>query len=80
MGGRVTGHSKVAGRLQLEGPMKQPRLLTARGNFSGVEIEVESVKLTTMAPAILMRTRQCSWSSFALWARGLTSPPKARWN
>ncbi len=50
MGGRVTGHSRIAGRLQLEGPMKQPRLLTARGDFSGVELEVENVKLRNDGP------------------------------
>lgn len=50
MGGRVTGHSKLAGSLQLEGPMRQPRLLTARGDFSQVQLEVESVKLQNDGP------------------------------
>jgi translocation and assembly module TamB len=50
MGGRVTGHSKLAGSLQLEGPMRQPRLLTARGDFSQVELEVENVKLRNDGP------------------------------
>ena len=50
MGGRVTGHSKIAGSLQLEGPMRQPRLLTARGDFSQVQLEVENVKLQNEGP------------------------------
>jgi translocation and assembly module TamB len=50
MGGRVTGHSKIAGSLQLQGPMRQPRLLTARGDFSQVELEVENVKLQNEGP------------------------------
>ena len=50
MGGRITGHSKLAGSLQLEGPMRQPRLLTARGDFSQVELEVENVKLRNDGP------------------------------
>jgi translocation and assembly module TamB len=50
MGGRVTGHSKLAGNLQLEGPMRQPRLLTARGDFSQVQLEVENIKLQNDGP------------------------------
>ena len=50
MGGRLTGHSKIAGSLQLEGPMRQPRLLTARGDFSQLAFEVENVKLQNDGP------------------------------
>jgi translocation and assembly module TamB len=42
---RTTGHSRVAGQLQVEGPFREPRLLTAHGDFSSVDLEVESLKL-----------------------------------
>jgi translocation and assembly module TamB len=50
MGSRLTGHSKIAGSLQLEGPMRQPRLLTARGDFSQLALEVENIKLQNDGP------------------------------
>jgi translocation and assembly module TamB len=47
---RTTGHSRVAGDLLLEGPMREPRLLTAHGDFSQVQLEVENLKLNNDGP------------------------------
>jgi translocation and assembly module TamB len=41
----TTGHSRVAGALQLEGPFREPRLLTAHGDFSSIDLEIENLKL-----------------------------------
>ncbi|MFL6301442.1 MAG: translocation/assembly module TamB domain-containing protein [Terriglobales bacterium] len=47
---RTTGHSRVAGELQLEGPFREPRLLTAHGDFSSVNLEIENLKLVNDGP------------------------------
>jgi translocation and assembly module TamB len=48
--GRLTGHSSVAGSLNLHGPLRQPGRWTADGNLSSVAIEVENVKVHNQDP------------------------------
>jgi len=50
LGDRVTGHSSVAGNLQLTGPLREPRDLSARGDLSYVSFNVEKIGLTNEGP------------------------------
>jgi len=50
LGDRVTGHSSVAGNLQLTGPLREPRALSARGDLSYVSFNVEKIGLTNEGP------------------------------
>ena len=46
----VTGHSRVAGDLRLEGPLRNPRELTWTGNLTDFDAEIEKVKLKNEGP------------------------------
>ncbi len=48
--GHVTGHSTVAGDLQLRGPLRQPRELEVAGNLSEFSLDVENIKLHNDGP------------------------------
>ena len=48
--GHVTGHSAVAGNLQLEGPLRRPEQLTVVGNLTDFSAEVERMKLHNEGP------------------------------
>jgi translocation and assembly module TamB len=48
--GRLTGHSAVAGSLNLHGPLRQPSRWRAEGNLSAVSLEVENVKVHNQDP------------------------------
>ena len=54
----TTGHSRVAGELQLEGPFREPRLLTAHGDFSSIDLEIENLRLVNEGPARFTYTNQ----------------------
>jgi translocation and assembly module TamB len=43
--GRVTGHSSIAGDLELQGPLRKPRELNIAGNLSDFYADVENIKL-----------------------------------
>ncbi len=46
----LTNHSTIAGTITVEGPLRKPKELIAKGDLSGFEIEVENVKLTNQGP------------------------------
>ncbi|MBZ5705540.1 MAG: translocation/assembly module TamB domain-containing protein [Acidobacteriia bacterium] len=48
--GRVTGHSAVAGVLQLQGPLRMPRELNIAGNLSDFYADVENIKVHNDGP------------------------------
>jgi len=48
--GRVTGHSEMAGTMELKGPLKQPRLLNVTGTIDEFAAEIEKVKLASDGP------------------------------
>jgi translocation and assembly module TamB len=48
--GRVTGHSAVAGDLQLRGPLRKPRELEIIGNLNDFFADVENIKVRNNGP------------------------------
>ncbi len=48
--GQLTGHSEVAGSLDMRGPLFQPRLWSIEGNVTGLSFEIENVKLHNQDP------------------------------
>ena len=48
--GEVTGHSAVAGRLVLDGPLRHPEQLQIAGNISDFSAEVEKVSVHNDGP------------------------------
>src|ERR1700690_3253533 len=48
--GRVTGHSSVAGDLQLRGPLRQPRDLEIIGTLNDFFADVENIKVRNNGP------------------------------
>jgi translocation and assembly module TamB len=48
--GRVTGHSAVAGDLQVRGPLRQPRELEIIGNLNDFFADVENIKVRNNGP------------------------------
>ena len=48
--GRVTGHSAVAGALQLQGPLRKPHELNIAGNLSDFYADVENIKVHNDGP------------------------------
>jgi len=48
--GRVTGHSALAGNVQLEGPLKRPRELRITANLTDLLADVQDVKVRNDGP------------------------------
>ncbi|HEY1936822.1 MAG TPA: translocation/assembly module TamB domain-containing protein [Candidatus Angelobacter sp.] len=48
--GEITGHSSMAGAIDIHGPMKQPHNLVIAGNVSQLSADVENVKLQNDGP------------------------------
>jgi len=48
--GHVTGHSSVAGALQLDGPLRRPEQLNVAGSLSEVSAEIQKIKLHNEGP------------------------------
>jgi translocation and assembly module TamB len=48
--GRVTGHSAVAGDLQVRGPLRRPRELEINGNLNDLFADVENIKVRNNGP------------------------------
>ncbi|MCU1256626.1 MAG: hypothetical protein JWM83_2925 [Candidatus Angelobacter sp.] len=48
--GQITGHSSIAGSVDIRGPMKRPRSLVITGNVTQLSADVESVKLQNDGP------------------------------
>jgi translocation and assembly module TamB len=48
--GHVTGHSAVAGDLELHGPLRKPRELSIAGNLSEFYADVENIKVRNNGP------------------------------
>jgi translocation and assembly module TamB len=48
--GQITGHSSIAGEIDVRGPMKRPSSLTITGNVSQLSADVENVKLQNNGP------------------------------
>lgn len=48
--GQITGHSSIAGAIDVRGPMKKPGSLTITGNVSQLSADVENVKLENSGP------------------------------
>ncbi|HEY1657529.1 MAG TPA: translocation/assembly module TamB domain-containing protein [Candidatus Sulfotelmatobacter sp.] len=57
-GNQLTGHSAVAGILDLRGPLFQPAHWTINGDLSGLALEVEHVKLHNQDPVRFAITRE----------------------
>ncbi len=55
--GRVTGHSAIAGEMQLRGPLRQPGDLTLSGKLSEVELDVEGLKFRNNGPVQFSSSR-----------------------
>jgi translocation and assembly module TamB len=56
--GRVTGHSSLAGDVQVEGPLQRWRELNATGTINQVSVELASVKLKNDGPVRFTMARQ----------------------
>jgi translocation and assembly module TamB len=48
--GQITGHSSIAGAIEVRGPMKRPGSLSITGNVSQLSADVENVKLQNDGP------------------------------
>jgi translocation and assembly module TamB len=48
--GQVTGHSAVAGSLDLRGPLRQPSQWTLEGNLTSIALDVDNVKVHNQDP------------------------------
>jgi translocation and assembly module TamB len=48
--GQITGHSSIAGEVDIRGPMKRPGSLSITGNLSQLSADVENVKLQNNGP------------------------------
>ena len=48
--GQITGHSSIAGEVDIRGPMKKPGSLMITGNVSQLSADVENVKLQNDGP------------------------------
>ena len=48
--GEITGHSSLGGTLALEGPLRQPRRLNVKGEFTQLALDVEHVALQNGGP------------------------------
>jgi translocation and assembly module TamB len=48
--GQITGHSSIAGAIDVRGPLKKPGSLTITGNVSQLSADVENVKLQNDGP------------------------------
>ncbi len=48
---RVTGHSQIAGAVDLQGPLRQPRLLTVNGTIDQFSAELERIRIASEGPA-----------------------------
>src|SRR5581483_436022 len=48
--GRVTGHSAIAGQLELQGPMRRPRELSVKGDLSDFYADIENIKVRNNGP------------------------------
>jgi translocation and assembly module TamB len=48
--GQITGHSSIAGEIDIRGPMKRPGSLMITGNVSQLSADVENVKLQNNGP------------------------------
>jgi translocation and assembly module TamB len=48
--GQITGHSSIAGEVDIRGPMKRPGSLAITGNVSQLSADVENVKLQNNGP------------------------------
>lgn len=48
--GQITGHSSIAGAIEVRGPMKKPSRLSITGNVSQLSADVENVKLQNSGP------------------------------
>lgn len=48
--GRLSGHSSIAGEMQLQGPLRRPREMSITGNLSEVSLAVQDVQLRNDGP------------------------------
>ena len=48
--GQITGHSSIAGEIDIRGPMKRPSSLVITGNVTQLSADVENVKLQNDGP------------------------------
>src|SRR5438132_663351 len=49
-GGRLTGHSAMAGDLRVTGPLRRPRELNLTANFSDFFVDIENIRLHNDGP------------------------------
>ncbi|MEY2412168.1 MAG: translocation and assembly module TamB, partial [Acidobacteriaceae bacterium] len=54
----ITGHSTVAGDLEMEGPFLRPRELTAKGNLTDVSANLENLNLRNRGPVKFWLSRE----------------------
>jgi len=51
--GQITGHSSIAGEIDIRGPMKRPGSLTITGNLNQLSADLENIKLQNDGPVHL---------------------------
>ena len=55
---RLTGSSAVAGEIRLQGPLRKPRELALAANLTGIDLDVEKLKLHNEGPVRLELANQ----------------------
>ena len=58
LGGELTGHSSVGGRVTMQGPLRYPKLWTLNGDISDIALEVEYAKLHNQGPVRFTYSQQ----------------------
>ncbi len=58
MSGRITGHSSIAGDVQLAGPLRRARDLTIVGNIGQFQMEVENLRIQSDGPVRFRMEKQ----------------------
>ncbi len=56
--GRLTGHSRIAGKAEIRGPLRRPRSLSLVATVELLALEVENVKLSNHGPLIFVVSDQ----------------------
>lgn len=56
--GRLTGHSRIAGRAEIRGPLRRPRDLSAQATVDQLALDVENVKLSNHGPLMFAVSNQ----------------------
>jgi len=79
--GRLTGHSAVAGSIDLRGPLRQPDQWIIDGKLTSLALDVENVKVHNQDPILFsLADRSARFSNSTLRGREPTSLLMAPFN